>query len=215
MKTWLRLLALLPLLAGCASLAGNEMVGVDLTPVNYTGGYYSAYLVVNPETGKAGGGEGVNEYSAGGSMCCFTLPQTWRPGLQAEVRLRLPSKGKTYAERSVEPEEWVSRVVEIPPYVDGRPGTLWTLIYPDHQVEVVVSAYGPTSAKWPGRVKGWPVPSLEFRRKLWEEKVVEYQRRIRRFEQAAQDETNPVEATSFKEAAEEARQRIKQLGPRP
>jgi hypothetical protein len=58
-------------------------------------------------------------------------------------------------------------VVEVPPYVDGKPGELWVLRQPDGTVEVVSSDYQPNHHKWPGKVKGWPVPSLEYKRERW------------------------------------------------
>jgi len=39
---------------------------------------------------------------------------------------------------------------------------------PDGNVEVVSSNYQPDHEKWPGKLKGWPIPSIEYRRERWE-----------------------------------------------
>jgi hypothetical protein len=38
----------------------------------------------------------------------------------------------------------------------------------DGSVSVISSDFQPDHPKWPGKVKGWPVPSLEYRREQWE-----------------------------------------------
>jgi hypothetical protein len=65
------------------------------------------------------------------------------------------------------PEVKQTFLVEVPPYVDGKPGELWVLRQADGSVKVVSSDYQPDHEKWPGEVKGWPVPSIEYRRERW------------------------------------------------
>lgn len=66
------------------------------------------------------------------------------------------------------PEVKQKHVVEVPRYVDGKPGELWVLRNADGSVSVVSSDLQPDHAKWPGKVKGWPVPSLEYQLERWE-----------------------------------------------
>lgn len=66
------------------------------------------------------------------------------------------------------PEVKQKHVVEVPRYVDGKPGELWVLRNADGSVSVVSSDLQPDHARWPGKVKGWPVPSLEYQRERWE-----------------------------------------------
>jgi hypothetical protein len=66
------------------------------------------------------------------------------------------------------PEVKEEHLVEVPPYVDGKPGELWVLRAADGDVSVISSDFQPDHPKWPGKVKGWPVPSLEYQRERWE-----------------------------------------------
>jgi len=52
--------------------------------------------------------------------------------------------------------------------VDGKPGELWVVRQADGSFGVVSSDYQPDHAKWPGAVKGWPVPTLEYKRKSFD-----------------------------------------------
>ncbi|MFT3858321.1 MAG: DUF3304 domain-containing protein [Aquabacterium sp.] len=157
---------LLPLLMACMTLSscarnsGQEAVSVSA--INYTDQELNGYLFESLEDKeKYAGGEPVRPFEGGGSMCCFSLPAKWRPGIKVRVRYdwwQGPDAPRKYQQ--------VER--EIPPYPDGQVGTLWALFYPDGAVEVVSSEFAPGHAKWPGKVKGWPVPTLEHRRKLWQ-----------------------------------------------
>jgi hypothetical protein len=148
-------------LTGCT----NKAVSVSIHGVNYTGEEFS-YTVEDPSNREnRGGGETISPYGAGGTMCCYDLPGKWRPGLQVKVNLTrwLPEKpdGST-------PEVNETHTTEVPPYADGKPGELWVLRNADGTVSVVSSNYQPDHEKWPGEVKGWPVPSLEYQRKRWD-----------------------------------------------
>jgi hypothetical protein len=59
-------------------------------------------------------------------------------------------------------------VVEVPPYADGKVGELWVLRNADGTIGVVSSDYQPDHEKWPGKVKGWPVPSVAYQRERWD-----------------------------------------------
>jgi hypothetical protein len=79
--------------------------------------------------------------------------------------------------------------LEVPKYPDGQVGTLWALFYPKGEVEVVSSEFAPGHPKWPGRVKGWPKPSLEYRRKVWQEEYDQLLAEAKGFERMV---TNPT-----------------------
>jgi len=111
------------------------------------------------------GGEHIDSYSAGGTTCCATLPRKWRPGIKLHIRTihwlkQLPDGSL--------PEIKQAHVVEVPKYVDGKPGELWVLRNADGSIGVVSSDFQPDHAQWPGKVKGWPVPSIEYQRERWE-----------------------------------------------
>jgi hypothetical protein len=150
-----------PLLAGCE----EPTVGVNVHGVNYTGDTFS-FIVNDPAKPDSGaGGELIDPFGAGGITCCVTLPNKWKPGIKLQVHTThwLPKK----PDGSL-PEVKEEHVVEVPPYVDGKPGELWVLREADGSVSVISSDFQPDHARWPGKVKGWPVPSLEYRRERWE-----------------------------------------------
>ena len=207
------------LLTGCSSMAAEETVSVSLTPVNYTEQNYYRYFITDlsvPDA-KRRGGESVNAYSAGGVMCCFDLPKVWHPGIKIKVSLRKETEAKNLKEYEKEIDAGgvplINYEVEIPPYADGIPSTLWTLILPDNKVEVVSSRYDPNHASWPASVKGWPVPSTEYRRKLWDRDMDLILFSLKRYEDASKK--SPEEAEKYKNAIEINKRRIQLLGNRP
>jgi len=199
-------------LAACANLHAEDSIGLSVTNVNYSGTGYTSALAVDPVTDQSGGGEAANEYAASGLMCCYSLPSKWRPGIQVEVRLLKEKVGQTYQERAYEQDVWIKKRVDVPPY-QGRPSTLWIVIYPDQQVAVYATNDEPSSPNWPGKIKGWPVPSVEYRRMLWDREMQEYLRRKARFEKAAT--SDPAKASEYLDAVQWLNARIKQMGPRP
>jgi hypothetical protein len=112
-----------------------------------------------------GGGELIDPYAAGGTTCCYDLPKKWRPGIKIKIDVTrwLPKK----ADGSL-PEVHENHVVEVPPYADGKVGELWVLRNADGTIAVVSSDYQPDHEKWPGKVKGWPVPSVAYQRERWD-----------------------------------------------
>jgi hypothetical protein len=150
-------------LSGCDRSA---TVNVNVHGVNYTDRVFS-YVVRDPQakdSSSGAGGELIDPFGAGGTMCCAVLPKVWRPGIRLQVDttywLDKQPDGKL-------PEIKQTRVVDVPRYVDGKPGELWVLREADGNVSVVSSDFQPDHPKWPGKVKGWPVPSLEYRRERW------------------------------------------------
>ncbi|MEW6369805.1 MAG: DUF3304 domain-containing protein [Pseudomonadota bacterium] len=140
-------------------------VDVNIHGVNYAGDAFS-YYVIDPGKPKSGaGGELINAFEAGGMTCCFTLPKVWRPGIK--VRIDTTHWLTKRPDNSL-PEVKETHLVEVPRYADGKPGELWVLRAADGSVSVVSSDFQPDHEKWPGEVKGWPVPSLEYQRERWE-----------------------------------------------
>ena len=155
----------LAMVCGLPACERHTTVDVSLHGVNYSDRVFS-YSVKDPlAKGKSGaGGELIDPFGAGGTMCCVTVPMTWRPGLKLQV-------DTTYwldkRPDGVLPEIKETRLVDVPPYVDGKPGELWVLRAADGGVSVVSSDFQPDHPKWPGKTRGWPVPSLEYRRERW------------------------------------------------
>ena len=149
------------LLSGC----GKSTVDVNLHGVNYTDNSFT-YVVMDPENPAGGaGGELIDPFGAGGTMCCAKLPRKWQPGIKLQIRTTQYVQQRP-AETVVEAKKL--HVVEVPKYIDGSPGELWVLLNADESVSVVSSDLQPDHAQWPGKVKGWPIPSIEYQRERWE-----------------------------------------------
>ena len=149
------------LLSGCQ----KSTVDVNLHGVNYTNNSFT-YVVMDPENPAGGaGGELIDPFGAGGTMCCAKLPRKWQQGIKLQIRTTQYLQQRP-AETVVEAKKL--HVVEVPKYIDGTPGELWVLLNADESVSVVSSDLQPDHAQWPGKVKGWPVPSLEYQRERWE-----------------------------------------------
>lgn len=174
-----------PLLAvvmtACSSvgLHKEEYSGVSVIALNYSGHELSYIAVEDPKNpGNAGGGDALNPYGGGGGrICCFGIPDKWRPDLQVIV------------EYKIWPEKEYRRVLtNVPPYSNNEPGPIWIMVHEDDSVEAVVSNAGPGHPDWPGKIKDSPTPSQEYRLKVWERKLKEaegdvafYKKRIREF----------------------------------
>lgn len=98
-------------------------------------------------------------------MCCFTLPKQWRPGLKVNVQSTHWPKNDAKGDL---PEIRHLYTVEVPSYPPGSVGDLWVLRTAEGDIEVVVSNVEPGHAQWPGKVKGWPEPTLAYRRERWD-----------------------------------------------
>jgi hypothetical protein len=147
--------------SGCDKSA----MSVNLHGVNYTAEPFT-YMVMDPaKPDQIGGGEHIDSFSVGGTTCCAVLPREWRPGIKLQIRTIHWLKPR--ADGSL-PEIKQKHVVEVPKYVDSKPGELWVLRNADGSMGVVSSDFQPDHAQWPGAVKGWPVPSIEYQRERWE-----------------------------------------------
>jgi hypothetical protein len=182
-------LAVIPLLAGCA----KDTVPVSIHGVNYTGRTFS-YVIEDPANSKnSGGGELIEPFSSGGTMCCYELPSKWRPGIQVRITGRhwLPKKDDGSLPEIVE-----TKVMEVPKYVDGKAGELWVLREANGALSIVSSDYQPNHAKWPGKVRGWPVPSLEYSRSRWDISIEHEAGGVRLFEGLLREMKSSPEAAA-------------------
>lgn len=151
------LLLSMPMLVACA----KSSVPVSLHGVNYSANTFS-YVVADPaDPENRGGGELIEPFSAGGTFCCYTLPAKWRAGIKIEIQEiywlpKLPD--------GTLPEVRKKHIVDLPPYVNGKAGELWVVRAADGSMAIVSSNFQPDHVNWPGLIKGWPVPSLEYQR---------------------------------------------------
>ncbi|WP_337883780.1 DUF3304 domain-containing protein [Chromobacterium haemolyticum] len=208
-----RVLLVLVVLAssGCAAM-GADKIGVSLTAVNYTDEDYDVVGIARADDAEQlEAMERVAAYAGSGTMCCVSLPTQWRPGLKVVVKTRLGTKAKTYQEWAYEKIPLRTHELDVPRYEE--PATLWVQILDGGKLAAVVSRYDPPHANWPGAVKGWPRPSVAYRRKIWDRDYAEYQRRVTRFEEAAKK--SPLEEKEFIDAANWAKEQIKRMGKRP
>ena len=151
-------------LAGLAlSQYRDSLASVSLHGVNYSDREFSYFIADPDDPEKTTGGEHIAPFAAGGTTCCAVLPWKWKPG----TRLRLTTTHwlKKQPDGSL-PEVTQEHVVEVPEYAEA--GELWVIREGDGKISVVSSNLQPDHPKWPGKIKGWPVPSLEYQRERWE-----------------------------------------------
>jgi len=154
----------LALLLPAACARTDDTVGVSVSAINYTDQELNAYLFLSNDGHRkqVAGGEPVRPFEGGGMMCCISLPTHWKPGIKVSLRY-------DWWQGEDKPRQYITKEFEVPPYPDGQAGTLWALFYPDGSVEVVSSDFAPGHDKWPGKINGGPIPTLEYRRKVWQE----------------------------------------------
>ncbi|WFR78665.1 DUF3304 domain-containing protein [Janthinobacterium rivuli] len=138
------------LLAIC--LPGVAMAA-SIQALNYSSREVDYIAVENPgNTNSGGGGDSIRPYGQGGSICCFTVPEKWHADLKVVVVYQLSPDPTFHRE-----------TVSVPQYPDGKAGDIWLIVYEDGSVGAVVSLYGPSRPEWPGKIKGYPVPTKEYR----------------------------------------------------
>lgn len=138
------------LLAAC--LPGVAMAA-SIQALNYSSREVDYIAVENPgNTNSGGGGDSIRPYGQGGSICCFSVPEKWHADLKVVVVYQLSPDPTFHRE-----------TVSVPQYPDGKAGDIWLIVYEDGSVGAVVSLYGPSRPEWPGKIKGYPVPTKEYR----------------------------------------------------
>jgi hypothetical protein len=146
-RQWLRLgIFLATCLPGVGMAASIQALNYSSREVNYI-------AVENPgNTNSGGGGDAIDPYGQGGTICCFSVPEKWHADLKVVVVYQF------YPDPTLHRE-----TVSIPPYPNGKAGDIWLIVYEDGSVGAVVSHYGPSLPEWPGKIKGYPVPTKEYR----------------------------------------------------
>jgi hypothetical protein len=141
------------------------VTGVSVHGVNYRADPFF-YLVTSVEAPDVGGaGETIDPFSGGGITCCVSLPNTWRSG--TKLLVRTTTWKKALPDGSL-PEVRERHIVDVPEYASGKPGELWVIREADGKISVVSSDLQPDHPKWPGKLKGWPIPSIEYQRERWQ-----------------------------------------------
>ncbi|KFC68482.1 DUF3304 domain-containing protein [Massilia sp. LC238] len=161
------------ILVGVLSVAGvvgvalsqyrSSHASVSLHGVNYSDREFS-YFISDPENPqKTIGGEHIAPFAGGGTTCCAVLPWKWKPG--TKVRLTTTHWLKKLPDGSL-PEVTEEHEVEVPEYAEA--GELWVIRNGEGKISVVSSNVQPDHLAWPGEIKGWPVPSVQYQRERWE-----------------------------------------------
>ena len=163
-----------PLLVACA----KPNVPVSIHGVNYSANDFT-YVLVDPiNQSNNGGGETIGKFEAGGTVCCYELPRKWHAGMQVEIRSRYWVKVEKKDGDLREIAQ--NQTVEIPQY--STPAELWVIRSSDGKLDIVASNVQPNHPEWPGKVKGWPEPSLEYKRSKWEIYLTNARAEVKLFE---------------------------------
>jgi Protein of unknown function (DUF3304) len=143
------LMAALPiaLLTGCFE---EEKTGVSYIGVNHTD---VSVIEVSPNGGK-GGIMTAYAHGTSGDICCVTVPSKWRPGLTANISWQDTSLVKKDANGNEMLDDGVpiliasprkTKTVIFPKY--ESPEILWIHFFPNDEVKLVMSKYGPGHPK--------------------------------------------------------------------
>jgi hypothetical protein len=162
-----------------------------------------ALSVVDPlNRSNHGGGDSLNPYSMGGTICCFAVPSEWHAGYQVIVEYNF------YPDPA-----WHTQLVDVPPYPGGVAGDIWLTMHEDGRVEAIVSSFGPTRPEWPGRVKGLPVQSPEYTQKIRNKWLKNKKGILEKMEQGLLDgtERSPEQVARLKSSIEHTREQIRQM----
>ena len=186
------------LLAAC--LPGVAMAA-SIQALNYSSREVDYIAVENPgNTNSGGGGDSIRPYGQGGSICCFSVPEKWHADLKVVVVYQLSPDPTFHRE-----------TVSVPPYPDGKGGDIWLIVYEDGSVGAVVSHYGPSLPEWPGKIKGYPVPTKEYRDERRKEKIKREKAVLHSMENALDGDVSdltPVELMRLKGAIEYSKKLI-------
>ena len=193
------------LLASCASVEPKkpEGLGAAIRAINYSGKEVELTVVDPLDKSNRGGGDALNPYGMGGTICCFRIPPKWHAGYQVIVKY------------SFYPDEtWHEQLVDVPPYAEGIAGDIWLAMHDDGRAEAVVSKFGPTRPEWPGRVKGSPVASESYIRKVQAARLDTQKGMLAAMEKALKNDSAklaPDEVEELKQAVEDSKKRIRTM----
>ncbi|WP_293930955.1 DUF3304 domain-containing protein [Iodobacter sp.] len=134
-----------------ASKVPADSVTVSVDQVNYNADLeikYTAFDVSGGSPKEAVAGGIVVPLAAGGAKsCCVNLPKVWRPGIKIKVEWQ-------EADKEIRPEIY-RQTLELPRY--QKPGDVYLVFYPEHQLEVLASPVEPSHPDWPGKIKAPPL----------------------------------------------------------
>ncbi|WP_402719189.1 DUF3304 domain-containing protein [Janthinobacterium rivuli] len=177
------------LLAAC--LPGVAMAA-SIQALNYSSREVDYIAVENPgNTNSGGGGDSIRPYGQGGSICCFSVPEKWHADLKVVVVYQLSPDPTFHRE-----------TVSVPPYPDGKGGDIWLIVYEDGSVGAVVSHYGPSRPEWPGKIKGDPVPTKEYRDERRRQKLKREKATLLTLERVMLRDINILSVEDIKETQE-------------
>lgn len=157
-----RVLAAMSVLIASVSACGKSdgSVHAAVHAVNYSASELT-YRIQDPhDSDNVAGGESIGPFSAGGTVCCYTLPRIWTSGMAIQI---VASRLDPVHVRENAPGLHSSVLVEVPQYSSGKTGDLWLIVAPDGKMSLVLSHVQPDHPDWPGQPKGWPIPSDEYR----------------------------------------------------
>lgn len=124
--------------------AMDEMVSGGLSLINYTDDevYTSVRNSKYPKPGQGVSYDMGPRAGGAGVMCCVPIPARWRPRIKMNVTYRFGKwpEGKE-----------VMKVVELPEYPDGRPGSLYLIFHSETEFELMSTIFAPGHPRWPGR----------------------------------------------------------------
>lgn len=191
------------LFASCASVqaAKPKSLGASVRSINYSGKEVALSVVDPLNRSNHGGGDSLNPYSMGGTICCFGIPPEWHPGYQVIVEYNF------YPDQT-----WHTQLVDVPAYPEGIAGDIWLTMHEDGRAEAVVSNFGPTRPEWPGRVKGSPVPSESYSAKVRTDRLNTQKGMLAAMEKGLKNDSAklaPEELEELRKAIEDTKKRIR------
>jgi hypothetical protein len=183
------------MLAGCMLISACEAkpVGVGVHAVNYTEDEITYRLVDPVDKENRAGGESINSYGAGGLMCCYSVPEKWRPGIKVELQVEVWLTSQPNEPNGRPKIENQKVTFDLPKPVDGKPSELWVIRNPDGKFDLVAANLGPTHPKWPGKIKGWPVASKAYHQKTMRRELAKHEDTLRLYrdeQQALEKDAN-------------------------
>lgn len=168
-------IGLIILLVGCQRSTMTSVAGINYTDENIAG-----FQISQPDnSGNRSPTQEAMAYGAGGRMCCYLLPYKWHEGLKVkltvEPNIDLPITDNQYQheydKRRDEGSLYQYVEVDVSRYEPGKAQLLWIQFLPSKQYRAIATDLDPTNPNFPSDIKGWPVPSVAFRHKLWDEEV--------------------------------------------
>ena len=190
------------LLASCASAQSEKpkTLGTAIRSINYSGKEVELTVVDPLNKSNRGGGDALNPYGMGGTICCFSIPAQWHSGYQVIVKYNF------YPEKT-----WHEQLVDVPPYAGGIAGDIWLAMHEDGRAEAVVSNFGPSRPEWPGRIKGGPVASKEYAQKVKDDSLATQNSLLDGMEKGLKEGTDDLsteQLARLKKAIENTKKRI-------